>query len=143
MIVRTTCIAIASMSIFSSCKKDDDNGNRLELLTTGSWKLVSTQEKVNNGAWVEYIDDYEDCSLDDYLKFNTNSLVEFNAGPTLCDPSEDQSYTVPWSFEDGQSKINIEGDLANIETLNSNTLTVTFIEVDGGVTYYYKDVFNH
>src|SRR5688572_28148875 len=95
--IRTACIAIASVAMFSSCKKDDKS--RTELLTSSNWKIVSDQEKAGTGAWEEYIDDYDACQLDNFIKFNTDNSVDFNEGPTKCDPTDDQEYSSPWMFE--------------------------------------------
>ena len=140
--IRTTCVAMASMVIFASCKKDDDK-SRTELLTQSNWKLVSDQEKAGSAPWEEYIDDYDPCELDNYFKFNTNGSVVLDEGPTKCDPTDPQTETGNWSFESNESRLNLDGYVVDIEELNGSTLTFTSTETFGGVTYIYKQIYRH
>lgn len=140
-IIRTTFIAIVAVAAFSSCKKDDKS--RVELLTSANWKLVSDQEKAGTGPWEEYIDDYEACELDNYIKFNNNNSAEFNEGLTKCDPTDDQVYSLPWAFQNDESQINMDGEILDIEELSGSTLIVTTSETYAGTTYYYKQILKH
>lgn len=140
-IIRTTFVAIAAVAMFSSCKKDDKS--RTDLLTSGNWKIISDQERAGTGAWEEYIDDYDACELDNYLKFSKANTVEFNEGPTLCDPLDDQSYTLPWNFMSDETQLSVAGEVVNIEELSGSTLTITSSETVGGTTYTYKQIYKH
>ena len=132
--------AIAAISL-SSCKKDEKT--RMELLTSGNWKIVSDQEKINNGAWEEYISGYDACELDSYFKFNTNNTFEYNEGPTKCDAMDPQSFSGAWNFENGETQINIFGNVENIDELTASTLITSASETYNGTTYYYKQVYKH
>ncbi len=139
--IRIACIVCISMIFVTSCKKDDKS--RMELITSGNWKLVSDQEKVGNGTWQEYIQGYAACELDNYMKFSNNNTFEYNEGPTKCDPLDDQSITAPWAFENGETSLNILGEVLIIEELTGSTLTVTYSDTFNGTTTYYKQVYKH
>lgn len=140
-IIRTACIAMATAAIFSSCKKDDKS--RTELLTSGNWKIVSDQERVGSGAWEEYIDDYEPCELDNYVKFSKANVVTFNEGASLCDPSDDQEYTLPWSFLSDETQLSVAGEIVDIEELSGSTFIFTSSETVSGTTHYYRQTWKH
>lgn len=139
--IRYSLIAVVAAVSLSSCKKDDKS--RMELITTGNWKIVSDQEKVGNGAWEEYISSYEACELDSYVRFNTNNTFEANEGPTKCDPGGIDSFTGSWNFENGETQINMMGSIENIEELTGSTLVLSSSENYNGTMYYYKQVYKH
>ncbi len=139
--LQTACIICISMIFFTSCKKDDKS--RMELITSGNWRIVSDQEKVGNGTWQEYIQGYSACELDNYMKFSTNNTFEYNEGATMCDPLDDQSITAPWAFENGETSLNVLGEVLIIEELTGSTLTVSYSETFNGTTTYYKQVYKH
>ena len=139
--IRIACIVSISMIFLASCKKDDKS--RMELITAGNWKLVSDQEKTGNGAWEENIQTYSACELDNYLKFSANNTFEYNEGPTRCSPLDDQSITAPWAFENGETTVNIYGEVLTVEELSGSTLIFTSSDTFGGTTTYYKQVFSH
>lgn len=139
--IRIACIMCISAIFVTSCKKDDKS--RMELITSGNWKIVSDQVKVGNGGWDEGIQAYSSCELDNYLKFSSNNTVEYNEGATMCDPLDDQSITAPWAFENGETSLNIFGEVLIIEELTGSTLTVTSSDTYNGTTTYYKQVFKH
>lgn len=134
-------IALLSVAVFSACKKDSKD--REELLTSQRWKLVSDQEKAGTGPWEEYIDDYDACELDNYIKFNSNNSAEFNEGPTKCDPTDDQAYSLPWVFLNDETQLSIDGEVLDIEELSGSTLIVTSSDTYAGTTYYYKQILKH
>ena len=139
--IRIACIISISMIFFTSCKKDEKS--KMELITSGNWKLVSGQERTGNAAWQENIQTYSPCELDNYIKFSTNSTFELNEGPTKCDPQDDQSINAPWAFENGESSVNIYGEVLAIEELSGSKLVLTYFDAFGGTTTYYKQVFSH
>lgn len=145
-IFRTACIALASAAIFTSCKKDDDKpataDPKTTFLTNGTWKLVSDQEKIGNEPWQEMIGFYDACELDNFLKFNPTQVV-YNDGAVKCDPADQQEYSFPWSFENGGTKLNIDGEVVEIEELSATTLSVVSSDTADGLVFKYRQVFKH
>lgn len=139
--IRFSLIAITALIVLSSCKKDDKSNT--ELLTAGSWKLVSEMEKVDNGNWVENIGSYSACELDDYIIFKTNNTYEFNEGATKCDPTDPQIETGIWAFGANEATLSVDGNPADLNELSSSTLIVSSSYTFGVNTYYSKQTFKH
>ena len=45
------------------------------------------------------------CEKDDFEVYKTNGMWEYNEGPTKCDPSYSQVFSLPWSFADNETKL--------------------------------------
>ncbi len=142
-IIRTACIAMAAAAIFSSCKKDDDK-SRTELLTSGNWRLVLAQERLNGGAWDNVTaDNFEACELDNRIKFSTPDVVTIDEGATKCNSGDPQTQTGTWNFVNNELDLNLDGELYDIDELNGNTLAISYTETFGGSTYTYQLVLKH
>ncbi len=96
-------LASASLFVFSSCKKDDDEEN---ISIVGDWKLTKTEIKYGNGA--SESETPNNCEAQTTFTFGNDnkvtSKVYFNDG-TAC---LSDTYTGTYDYDD-----------------NSNTLTLT------------------
>jgi len=72
----------------------------------------------------------DSCDLDDFTKFNADKTGKDDDGLTKCDPTDPQSTSFTWSFNEDETKITYDGDLYDIVVLNETTLTVK-ITIDG------------
>jgi hypothetical protein len=143
-IIRMSLMAVTAMLIFSSCKKEDvKTQTKTELITQGNWKLVSDMNRTGNAAWVEDINSYAACELDNYFAFKTDHTLEFNEGATMCDVTDPQSQTGIWAFTDNETKLSLNGAASNLDELTRNTLIITYSFTDNGVTEYNKLTFKH
>ena len=123
-------IIVSMLCLFAACKKDKSASARMNLITTGSWKLfgLTTQPGSDmNGDGI--IDNdlflfYEDCEKDNIYTFKRNGEYEVNEGASKCDPSDSQVGTSHWQFANSETEIIIAGDKGKIEELTSNTLVI-------------------
>ncbi|MBC7934599.1 MAG: hypothetical protein H7Y86_04465 [Rhizobacter sp.] len=142
-LLRTTCIAIAAMAFFSSCKKEGDE-SRTSLLMSGSWKVVKAQAQINGGAWEDVTsDNFEPCYIDNRYSFATSGVVTQDEGPTLCNPGDQQIRTDNWNFINGGQGINFAGVLWNIDELSDSKFIISITETAGGDTSKYQVILNH
>ncbi|MBK7427036.1 MAG: hypothetical protein IPI60_08405 [Saprospiraceae bacterium] len=83
-------VLILFVLIVAACKKDIP---REELLTTGSWRGESSFANVL-GVTINLHDSIPACSKDDLTRFQTDKNVQIDEGPSKCDPSDPQTYSV-------------------------------------------------
>jgi hypothetical protein len=109
---------IVLLAIVVSCNKDSDEADsktKTELLTAAPWKLIAA---TINPAYNYYGDGnattnihgiLKACEKDDFEVYKTNVTVEYNEGPTKCDPSSPQIFSLPWSFTNNETKMLVDG----------------------------------
>ena len=123
--------AIAVVLVAVACKKDNKNSN-MDLISSGSWKM--TAFTVNPGYDYDgngTIDTdiyslYDACEKDDYYSFHTDGKMEVNEGPTKCDASDPQAFTVEWQFANNGKAIIIDGEQMAIDELSSSKLILDY-----------------
>jgi len=144
-VIRTLCLAIASVAVFSSCNKDDDkSSSKTKLLTSGTWKIILAEEKENGGAWEDVTDiQFAPCTQDDRLKFSEPNVITSDEGATKCDPSDPQTQTGTWAFVSNGQGIDLDGELYDIDELNGHTFKISYTETFGGESYSYRLTFVH
>jgi len=120
---------IAFAVIVTSCKKDESNLTKKEMLTAKSWKILSS--KTNGVA-----DVIEDCQKDDFLTFTTEGSYTFNPGTKKC-YSEDAIDTGTWALSSDEKYIIVDGENLTIVELTENrfTFSVAFEEETMEATY--------
>lgn len=143
-------LVVAGSAAFLSCKKDSPAKSRTELLTTGSWKRSALTSNpaydwYNNGTSGTDILAYMwPCEKDDFETYQLNGVLEINEGPSKCDPSADQTWTVTWALKDNDSKIRFEGTYdATIVELTETTLKFWYTFEENGVTYTHHESWIH
>jgi hypothetical protein len=138
-----------------SCQKDENKNDnnttksKTELLTAGTWKYI--------GATISPAYDYygdgtlttdifsimKDCEKDDFEVYKTNGTWEYNEGPSKCDPSYPQIFSLPWNFADNEAKLMLGGDEHSILELSVNRLKLKYSFEDAGVVYTEEDTYEH
>ena len=108
---------------------------KTDLLCMANWKITSATINpgidVGGGTVITDLRAQSDsCDLDDFVKFNPDKTGKDDEGPTKCDPSDPQSTSFTWSFNEDETKITYDGDLYDIVTLNETTLVLK-ITLDG------------
>jgi len=109
----------------NSCKKDEDEKSKTDLLTAGYWKF--TAMNINpaiefNG--LEYSDLFglmPNCSKDDLVKYNTDGSVIYDEGASKCDEGDPQTETGTWTFSADETKIT--------ETYDGESFTYNVVEI--------------
>src|SRR6478672_4599630 len=144
---------ISTFIIAISCQKDKDNHNtvktKTELLTTGTWKYIGAiispaYDYYGDGTPVTNIFDImKACEKDDFEIYKTSGTWEYNEGPTKCDPSYPQVFSLPWSFADNETKLLLGGDEHTILELTATTLKLRYTFEDAGVIYTEEDTYEH
>lgn len=131
-------VAVIFAAAFTvSCKKEDNNEDKLSLLTKASWKPVSITDNGEEDIW--------DCEKDDTYTFTKSTIADlfagaYNPGANICDeedPETAESFT--WKLIENDTKLVWFGDTATINKLDANTLKLTYTE-DGDVLV---ETYNH
>lgn len=150
--IRTTLLSVLTAILlfgFVSCKKNDPEKSRTELLTQAGWKIVKDETRTGaSGPWVDITSSYAACEKDDVLAFRTNLSFEFNEGATKCSPSDPQIITTgTWVFTTNETKINATSggstDAIDVNQLDEGTLILFSSDVSGGITYYSRSTYGH
>ena len=138
-----------------SCQKDENKNDnnttksKTELLTTGTWKYIGA---TINPAYDYYGDGtlttdifsiMKDCEKDDFEVYKTNGTWEYNEGPSKCDPSYPQIFSLPWNFADNESKLILGGVEHTILELTATKLKLRYPVEDSGVIYTEEDTYEH
>lgn len=72
----------------------------------------------------------DSCDMDDFIKFNADKTGKDDDGLTKCDPTDPQSISFAWIFNEDETKLTYDGDVYDIITLNETTLKIK-ITIDG------------
>lgn len=135
MKLQTFAIAIISLLVFNSCKKDKTNNcEKTMAAVSGTYSLIKME--ANIGAGFVDADNREDCEKDDHIVLNANGTVEYKDDGTICDASGDDSGT--WTIDsNGKITISSGGDVyalgSDITSFDCNTLVLSGTEL--GVQY--------
>jgi len=123
-------LVIGTLFLFVACKKDKSESARMDLITTGTWKLIGlTSQPGHDVDGDGNIDTdlyafYDVCEKDNLYVFKRNGEYEINEGASKCDASDPQIYTSHWQFSNGETEIIIDGDKGTIDELTSSTLRI-------------------
>jgi len=136
---------ILTVGLISSCKKDDDDKPRKDLLTGSTcWKITKYEERDDKGNFVDFTNDtYDACELDDCTRFGADGNYVNTDSGVKCDPDNSILEEGTWSLIDGDKKIVMTPTglgfsvTFTIESITANTLVVTtsFIGPELRITY--------
>jgi hypothetical protein len=138
--LKLTLFAGALSLAFVSCKKDDKEPTRSELLVSKAWKLSDVGEDTNrNGVLDASESEIDNCQKDDSYTFVSGGTGTFDEGASKCDPLDPQSYSFNWQLTDNETKITVtvqglpELAGAAIKQLDNSNLVIS--QDFGGVAY--------
>jgi len=125
-----TVIAISILVICVACKKDNKE-NRMNLITSGNWKMIAYT--VNPGYDYDGDGDIDtdifivtdECERDNLYLFKTTGALEINEGATKCDVTDPQVYAADWEFSNNERDILIAGGEFHIDELSSTRLKIS------------------
>jgi hypothetical protein len=112
--------ALAGSVCFTSCKKEEKK-TKLELLTTGSWKIVRYTTITNGNSYdLPYFS--SDCGSDNTYTFRTDNKIIYDNGLLKCPFEQQQTFINPWNFLENETKIKMGNDSSiwNIEVLSAS-----------------------
>lgn len=102
-----TFVLVASICLFQfSCKKDEQH-NKTELLTRGSWKLKAyTVTRLSDGLVTDAYAPISACYRDDQYIYKPDMSYEGNAGATKCAASDPQIFSMgTWHFKNNETTL--------------------------------------
>ena len=115
-------ILVLFVLAIAACKKDVP---REELLTSGSWRGESSIATVL-GLSINLNDSLPACAKDDLTNFQTDKNVLIDEGPTKCDPSDPQTYSLgTWSLSENDTKLSFGGTNYDIQELSDSRLKLS------------------
>ena len=113
-------ITIALTVTISSCKKDESNLTKKEMLTAKSWKILSS--KTNGVA-----DVIDDCQKDDFITFTKDGNYATNPGTNKC-YIDDSADSGTWSFSADEKYLIVDGDSVTLKELSKSRFTISMID---------------
>jgi len=106
--------------LLSSCEKDEATLSKKEMLTTKSWRTISSSI---NGV----LDIREDCLKDDILTFFADGKYTIDPSTIKCSPI-DKIETGTWTLSGDEKNLTINGeDMMIIVELTKSRLVITQI----------------
>ena len=124
-------IPVMLLLFFSiACKKEikDKKESRMDLITSGTWKLI----RVTAEPGYDYDHDgdidtelfplYDECDKEMGYTFKRNGILEVKGGHQKCDTLGAQDYSVHWAFKNDEKELLIERDEHLILELTSSRL---------------------
>ena len=148
-ILQTTIILAMLPMFFSfiSCEKDHEiKPDKISLLTDGTWKISSLMvEPAIDWFGTPVTNVYAqlpECVRDNLTIFKSNGTVNFDEGPSKCDPNEPQTITGSWAFNPDQTILSLtsEGETESwkITRLDGLAITAQYEENHEGVNYTFS-----
>jgi hypothetical protein len=110
------CLMALLLIAASSCKKENKEQSKTDILTAGQWTVSAFTMDVD-GDGIHETDIYalyHPCDKDDYRAFKKDGKMEENEGPVKCFGGSPQSETFNWSFANNETQIIIDGDTSTI-----------------------------
>ena len=148
--MRSRILFIAIVFALLSCQKEKDEKPiqdefKTPILTEKAWKIVRAESKSKiDDPW--YVDSqwWPDCVKDDQLLFKINNSYTHSNGAEKCDPMDPDIFDeARWKFLDNETRIEMDGDTLNIETLNHQQFIMWASETIGSNTYYSRYTLEH
>ena len=129
-------LALALLLLSLGCKKDNDkqNQSRMDLITTGQWKIIAltlvpgSDIDGDGDIDTDIFQDFDICEKDDYYIFHSNGIFDVDEGASKCDASDPQVVSGDWSFANQEKEIILDGTPGTIEELSSTRLRMRFEE---------------
>jgi hypothetical protein len=130
---------IATLLLFTAasltaCKKDKDEEKqpekektRMELITQKAWLYVDYGKDDNKDGILSKEESYvEACEVDDSFKFNTDGTLVERDNTNRCDPSDPESNTLKWTFQNNDTELTLSTNrLIKIKLLNDSAFVCT------------------
>lgn len=139
------------------CSKEDSGSattpaaptaNKRELITAKTWRYVAwiaTPPVTNDSGKLvsDVLGNKPTCDQDDLLIFNINGNVNFDQGPTKCDPSIPQNSPSYWALLENETKLDMANRIYAIDALTETKLKISFDDKVGNTTHRHTVTFNH
>ncbi|WBO86726.1 hypothetical protein [Hymenobacter yonginensis] len=142
--MRKSLLFLATVGLLFSCKKEAEtpvaSPSKADLLTRRPWRevghtltLSGSNQKAFTGGNV--FDARPACWHDDFLRFERNTTLLLDEGPSTCAPGDPQQRVYTWSFRPGSDESQLiaalphpftagQSNVYDITELSESTLTV-------------------
>jgi Lipocalin-like domain len=145
------CVALLGLLAINllSCKDDDAKPDKTKVLTGGNWKLTAlTSDPAFDWFGTQVTNIYAQlpaCVKDDLTVFKSSGTVNFDEGPSKCDPNDPQTTSGTWAFNTDETILSVttDGDTEswNIEELKNDTFKAHYEITQEGLTYTFTVTF--
>ncbi len=133
----------------TSCKDDDVQPDQTQLLTGGNWKLTAfTSDPAFEWFGTPVTNIYAQlpaCIKDDLTTFKPSGTVNFDEGPSKCDPNDPQTTSGTWALSADETVLSVTSDGETesweIEDLKKDTFQANYKVTQEGVTYTFTVTF--
>lgn len=137
-------VLFLSVSIISSCKKDDNKSTKDILTSTSCWKISKYEEKNESGNFVDVTtDSYENCELDDCVNFKATGDYLVNESGEKCPGSTDPVEEAKWSLSNSDKTLSITGGffplIFTIESISDKQMVISSVIFDTELRVTYKN----
>jgi hypothetical protein len=142
-----------------SCSDSDDGDvfspgqTKTDLITAAPWvrtALISTPAYDWYGNGVSDTDVLSimlPCEKDNLDLYGRNGVFTTDEGPTKCDPSDPQTWTLAWRFASNETKLIFDGtgihDEYTLLELTETTLKFQITFDENGVAYTHVETYSH
>lgn len=130
--VQLSLLLLAAVSLLSCRKETVNSAANVHLLTQASWSYDEFGIDQNLDGLIDIPEGFEDCAMDDLVKFDTGGSGNFDQGASFCYPDFPQSLPFDWSFQNNDTQIEYGGTLHTILTLSETQLAIYTEEDNGG-----------
>ncbi|MEZ4933028.1 MAG: DUF5004 domain-containing protein [Saprospiraceae bacterium] len=143
-------VGLFALLFTTSCKKDDEaTPDKTKILTGGSWHLTAmTVDPAIDWFGTPITNVFSQlptCVKDDLAIFKTNGTVNYDEGPSKCDPNDPQTTSGTWAFNTDETILSItsEGETESwdISALTKDTFKAVYQQVEEGITYTFSVTF--
>lgn len=124
-------VLIFAASILLSCRKEKSISEKERLLTLESWQYHQFGIDENFDGQIDIQNDFEDCALDDLVKFNAGGNGLFHQGTMLCYPTFPQTQDFTWQFHSNETQLEYGGAIHTLLSLHETQLAI-YTEEDNG-----------
>ena len=146
--MKTSMLLFASLLfILTSCEKDkDDVVDKSKLLTSGHWQITALNvEPAIDWFGTPVTNVYSQlpaCVKDNLTIFKPNGTINYDEGPSRCDPNEPQTTTGTWAFNIDQTILSLttdgETESWNLTILDNQNIKADYQIFEDGVNYTFS-----
>src|SRR5262245_24903634 len=143
-------VSIGTLSCNDSDEMVSGFSRKMELITAAPWHRTAL---ISDPAYDWYANGIADtdvlsimlpCERDNLDLYGQNGVFTTDEGPTKCNPSDPQTWTMTWRFTNHETTLVFDGtDVYTLLELTETTLKFETTFVENGVTYTHVETYEH
>ena len=122
----STALVVSSISVVTSCKDDDNQKSRTDLLTGTSWMIDKAQIELN-GQFIDVPTDISPCGLDDVYTFTKAGVFTSSVGLDDCGDGSDKALNGTWVWKENETVLSTTVDDSDPDTNDTDDLTIVVL----------------